>query len=131
MFGIKRLTRNDHSWLESGSRSHQSGINLPLGQFERIFPEISGSEGSPRLAFEVHWYRTGGDRFATTSNDVVWYASKRELRLLHVGQDAFAPIADTGNLLVIVRNNDVLEIYVLPAGSEKVLEIMGLGQWLP
>lgn len=96
-----------------------------------MFPEIFGSEGSPRLTFEVHWHRTSGDKFAKTNNEVVWYASKRELRLLQVGQEAFAPIAKTGNLLVIARNNHVLEIYVLPAGSEKVLEIMDLGQWLP
>tara|TARA_B100000029_G_scaffold312342_1_gene304834 strand:- start:397 stop:792 length:396 start_codon:yes stop_codon:yes gene_type:complete len=131
MFGIKRLTKNDHSWLESDSTSHQAGVNLPLGQFEDMFPEIVGFEDNPRIAFKIHWHHTSGDLYASTSNEVVWYQSKRELRLLHVGQEAFGPIADTGNLLVIVRNENILEIFVMPAGSEKVLAIMGLEHRIP
>ena len=129
--GIKRLTKNDLSWLEPGSKSHQSGINLPLRQFEQMFPEISRAEGSPRLTFQVFWNDKSGDRFAVTVNDVVWYSSKNELRLLHVGKVSLSSIASAGDLIAIERTNRSLEVHVLPSGSERVLEIIGYDEALP
>ena len=114
LVGIKRLTKNDLSWLESGSRSHQSGINLPLRRFEQMFPEISRAEGSPRLTFQVYWNDKSGDRFAATVNDVVWYSSKNELRLLHVSGVGLSNVAGIGDLLEINRKKRSLEATVQP-----------------
>lgn len=114
LVGIKRLTKNDLSWLETGSRSHQSGINLPLRQFEQMFPEISRAEGSRRLTFQVFWNDKTGERFAATVNDVVWYSSKNELRLLHVAKVGLSNIAGVGDMLEIERKNRSLEATVLP-----------------
>jgi hypothetical protein len=131
IFGIKRLTENDVSWLEPGSKSHQAGINLPLRQFKVMFPEIVNCEGSPRLNLQINWHGRKGGLFANTKNDVVWYNSKRELRILHVTKEGFPPLARAGDLLVISRNQKFLEIYILPIGTEKVLKVMGLGELLP
>ena len=43
-YGSKRFTKNDLSWLLPDSKSHQSGINLPLSDFEKLFPEITRME---------------------------------------------------------------------------------------
>ena len=131
LVGIKRLTKNDLSWLESGSRSHQSGINLPLRRFEQMFPEISRAEGSPRLTFQVYWNDKSGDRFAATVNDVVWYSSKNELRLLHVGNVGLSHFADVGDLIAIRRKNRTLEIRLLPSESESIFEFIGYDEALP
>ena len=131
LVGIKRLTKHDLSWLEPGSSSHQSGINLPLRQFEKMFPEISRAEGSPRLTFQVFWNNKSGDRFAATVNDVVWYSSKNELRLLHVGKVSLPGIASAGDLIAIKRMDRSLEVHVLPSGTERILEIIGYGEALP
>ena len=114
LVGTKRLTKNDLSWLEPGSKSHQSGINLPLHQFERMFPEISRREGSPRITFQVSWFDKSGEIFAATENDVVWYSSKNELRLLHVSGVGLSNVAGIGDLLEINREKRSLEATVQP-----------------
>tara|TARA_Y100001970_G_C13809380_1_gene639213 strand:- start:283 stop:690 length:408 start_codon:yes stop_codon:yes gene_type:complete len=130
LVGLKKLTKNDLSWLEPGSKSHQAGINLPLRQFRDLFPGISDREGSPRVGLDVRWHDEDGDVFAYTRNDVVWYSSKRELRLLHVGREGLFHMAEIGDLMVIERVEQRLEVHVLPGKLEGELDIIGIGRWI-
>ena len=110
MTGIKRLTKNDLSWLESGSKSHQAGINLPLRQFEQMFPEICRRRGSPRLKFKISWFDKSGDLFATSENEVVWYSSKNELRLLQLASAGLHGVVSVGDIFEIHRSCRSLRI---------------------
>jgi hypothetical protein len=121
--GIKKLTQNDHSWLDPKSRSHQSGINLPLKQFSSLFPEIYGAEGSPRVRLYVKWFDITGKLLASTDNEVVWYNTKRELRLLGIDRGVFSKIASTGSLVAIYRRNSKAEIRPVPESMEPILEM--------
>ena len=121
--GIKRLTKNDHSWLKPSSKSHQAGMNLPLGQFSEMFPEIVGAEGSPRVELIVSWYDSEGTRIGVTDNEVVWYNSKRELRLLKIRKETFSELARTGSLIAIHRKNEKLQIRAIPKSLEPILSM--------
>ena len=112
MTGTKRLTKNDLSWLESGSKSHQAGINLPLRQFELMFPEICRRHGSPRLKFKISWFDKSGDLFATSENEVVWYSSKNELRLLQLASVGLHGVVSVGDIFEIHRSGRTLRILV-------------------
>ena len=112
-YGSKRFTKNDLSWLLPDSKSHQSGINLPLSEFEKLFPEITRMEGSPRLAFQVSWFDKVGEEFAKTENDVVWYNSKSELRILQIRSVGLTERADVGDILRIIRNGRFLRAEIL------------------
>tara|TARA_Y100000994_G_C15356452_1_gene302931 strand:- start:64 stop:429 length:366 start_codon:yes stop_codon:yes gene_type:complete len=112
LIGEKILTKNDLSWLSPNSKSHQSGINLPLRQFSDFFPEIFGLEGSPRMSFEIQWTTDDNEVFSYTENDVVWYSSKRELRLLHIGTEGLYHMAKIGDSLMIEREGLQLRIRV-------------------
>jgi len=124
--GIKRLTRNDYSWLEPGSRSHQAGINLPLKQFADVFPDLVGSTGSPRILFSAKWFSVDGRIISSCSHEVVWYESKRELRLLHLEKDIFRMVAKTGAMLAISRSEYELEIRAVPDSAEPILGLFNL-----
>tara|TARA_B100001175_G_C19072384_1_gene431929 strand:- start:114 stop:482 length:369 start_codon:yes stop_codon:yes gene_type:complete len=111
--GSKRFTKNDLSWLLPNSKSHQSGINLPLAEFESLFPEIVRMEGAPRLAFRVSWFDKDGEEFAQTENDVVWYNSKNELRILQIRSVGLTERAGVGDILRISRNGRFLRAWIL------------------
>ena len=108
--GTKRFTKNDLSWLESGSKSHQAGINLPLRQFELMFPEIYRRQGSPRLKLKTSWFDKSGELFATSENEVVWYSSKSELRLLQLANVGLYGVVSVGDILEIDRSGRTLRI---------------------
>jgi len=124
--GIKRLTRNDYSWLEPGSKSHQAGINLPLKQFADVFPDLVGSTGSPRIFFTAKWFSADGRAISPCNHEVVWYESKRELRLLHLEKDVFGMVARTGAMLAIGRSGNELEIRVVPDSAEPILRLFNV-----
>ena len=124
--GIKRLTRNDHAWLEPESKSHQAGINLPLKQFADVFPDLVGSTGSPRIYVSAKWFSADGRAISSCNHEVVWYESKRELRLLHLEKDVFGMVARTGAMLAISRSGSELEVRAVPESAEPILGLFNL-----
>lgn len=124
--GIKRLTRNDYSWLEPEAKSHQAGINLPLKQFADMFPDLVGSIGSPRIFFTAKWFSADGRAISSCNHEVVWYESKRELRLLHLEKDVFGMVARTGAMLAISRSGRELEVRAVPESAEPILGLFNL-----
>lgn len=112
--GVKTLTKNDVSWLAAGSESHQDAINLPVTDFDEMFSDVR-SEEPHRFTFEVHWHYFDGSEIEQTPCDVVWYESKKELRIAikKASADVYSPLAREGTILVIKRRGDKLEIYAI------------------
>lgn len=124
--GLKRLTRNDVSWLESGSKSHQCAINLPHGGFAEMFGDILDAVGDkPRKVFDTHWYRQSGHEIASAECEVAFYRSKSEFRLMHIPRSKTRPVLKEGHLLAIRRSREELHITPLPVNGEHLVRELG------
>ena len=128
--GIKRLTKNDVSWFHPQSKSHQSGINLPLKAFKHMFTELIArreEERPPRERFIVSWYSERGETICDSECEVVYYHSKNELRLLHIPKQNIAQFIERDVHLLIRRGIDVrLNITCLPPSVEHLLRELGM-----
>jgi len=124
---LKRLTRNDVSWIEPRSNSHQSGINLPIKSFAEMFSDvISGKENVPRKKFTSHWYFADGSQANETEIEIAFYKSKSELRILKVPKKNTRNILREKNLLLIRRDEKFLHITHLIPNSEHLIKELGL-----
>ena len=127
--GIKRLTTNDVSWFHPQSKSHQSGINLPLKAFKHMFTELisrQDEERPPRQKFIVAWYDREGEIICDSESEVVYYPSKNELRLLHIPKQSVGQFVEDGVHLLIRRGVDAqLTITCLPSSAEHLLRELG------
>ena len=73
MLAIKRLTTNDISWFSPKSKSHQSGINLPLKSFKEMFEDVynDASSDAPRLDITANWFASDGTLIDTSKSQVI------------------------------------------------------------
>jgi hypothetical protein len=128
--GVKRLTTNDVSWFHPQSKSHQSGVNLPLKSFKDMFAELilrRNEERPPREQFVVAWYSEEGELICDSECDVVYYPSKNELRLLHIPKQKVAQFIEDGVHLLIRRDVDAhLTVTCLPSSAEHLLSELGM-----
>ena len=124
---IKRLTKNDVSWIEPNSTSHQSGINLPMKTFSAMFePFFSFSNYIERFSFNVNWFRMDGSLAHNGPIDVVYYPSKNELRMVKIPVHSVISFLRQNLLLVITRKEVEISITPIPPGGEHLLEQLGL-----
>ena len=124
---LKRLTRNDVSWLEPNARSHQCAINLPIKSFGEMFQDIIRlGEGVHRVAVVAHWYRSDGTKLFHGTSNVAYYHSKREVRLLEVPrEDGLRGVLKEGHLLLFKRQGNSLHITHAPPGNEHLVTQLG------
>ena len=115
---LKRLTRNDISWLEPGAKSHQCAINLPTKSFTMMFQDLLKQEGTVlRREFMVHWYRCDGTKLLNRGSEVAYYHSKSELRLLNVPRDEVPSILKLNHILLFRREGGNLHVTNLGIGG--------------
>ena len=121
---LKRLTRNDVSWLEPKAKSHQCAINLPTGAFTEMFEDVQRQEGNtPRREFMVHWYMSDGTKLTNKGSEIVYYHSKSEFRLLNVPREKARDIMKENHLLFFRREGGNLHVTHLgPGGTHLVSE---------
>lgn len=123
---LKRLTRNDVSWLEPKAKSHQCAINLPTKSFTTMFQDILKQDGNIlREKFMVHWYLTNGTKLIHSEAEIVYYHSKSELRLLNVPRNNIQIILKEHHLLLFRREGRSLHITHLTPNSEHVVSELG------
>lgn len=123
---VKRLTRNDVSWIYPQSKSHQAGINLPLGSFKAMFLHLIKDleANAPRHDFEVKWFTRSGEFLADGASQVVRYHSKNELRLVNIPKSRLAQYLEEGHYLFIRRDSDRLHITIFDVDpSHLILEV--------
>ena len=121
---LKRLTRNDVSWLEPMAKSHQCAINLPTKAFTEMFEDVQRQEGNtPRREFMVHWYMSDGTKLTNKGSEVVYYHSKSEFRLLNVPRENVRGVLKVNHLLFFRREGGNLHVTHLgPSGTHLVSE---------
>ena len=104
MLAIKRLTTNDISWFSPKSKSHQSGINLPLKSFKEMFQDVynDASSNAPRLDITANWFASDGTLIDTSKSQVIKYHSKNELRLVTVPIQSVSHHVDLGATCLFV-----------------------------
>ena len=112
---VKKLTRNDVSWMSPNSKSHQAGINLPLKSFRTMFSYLieDESENAPREELVTKWFTEEGEIIAEKSCGVVRYHSKNELRLVNIPTRLLAQHLEEGLFLLIRKIESTLHITVL------------------
>ena len=123
---IKRLTRNDVSWISPQSKSHQAGINLPLRSFKTMFTQLIQyqDETAPRKTFEIKWFTADGIIIADNKSQVVRYHSKNELRLVNIPKNRLAQYLQEGHYLFIRRDSNLLHITIFDVDpSHLILEV--------
>jgi hypothetical protein len=126
---IKKLTRNDVSWISPGSKSHQAGINLPLRSFRSMFISLIQNEevNAPRQAFQTVWYTSHGELIVESLCQVVRYHSKNELRLVNIPKNNLAQHLEEEHYLFIRRDMDFLHISVLEFDPSHLMKELGTG----
>jgi hypothetical protein len=123
---IKRLTRNDVSWILPQSKSHQAGINLPLRSFKTMFTQLiqNKDETAPRKTFDIKWFSADGVLLAENKSQVVRYHSKNELRLVNIPKNRLAQYLQEPNYLFLRRDSNILHITIFDVDpSHLILEV--------
>ncbi len=124
---LKRLTKNDVSWLTPGSSSHQAGINLPKRAFIDLFEDISQiEENSPSKIFQASWFRQSGEEVWCGEIEIKFYNSKQEFRLINLPRSDNLAHLKVGHLLIFNRKQDAIRITPLSAGGEHLVRELGL-----
>ena len=124
---LKRLTKNDVSWLQPRAKSHQCAINLPRKSFNAMFEDMLEKEGKIlRDKLIVHWYQTDGTKLSFSESEVVYYHSKAEFRLLQIPRNNLEDILIESHLLLFRREGDNLHITHLGPNSEHLINELGL-----
>jgi len=135
VISLKRLTKNDVSWIKPKSSSHQAGINLPKGGFSEMFSDIiAKEEENPRLSFNTFWYRQCGTLVTEKECEVIWYQKKKEFRLVHIPASKLTGIMKIYHLIIIRREEKQLHITPLSKDGEHLVNELGrsdLVQTLP
>ena len=123
---LKRLTRNDVSWLEPKAKSHQCAIHLPTKAFTEMFEDIQRQGGKvPRRGFMVHWYLSDGTKLTNKGSEIVYYHSKSEFRLLNVPRENVRDILKVNHLLFFRREGGNLHVTHLAPGSTHLVSEFG------
>lgn len=123
---IKRLTRNDVSWLQPKAKSHQCAINLPTKSFSEMFKDVISKEGNIlREQYMVHWYQTDGTKIIHSPSEVAYYHSKSELRLLQIPREKMDEILKEKHLLIFRREGRSIHITHLEANCEHLISELG------
>jgi len=132
-YGLKRLTMNDVSWFKPNSKSHQSGINLPLKAFKNMFLDLieqHDQEIPPRQSYETLWYNQQGEILTESTSEVIYYMSKNELRLVHIPKQSLSQFIENGMYLLIANEMDQkLSITCMDSSEGHLLHKLGFG-WL-
>ena len=128
MLAIKRLTNNDVSWFSPRSKSHQSGINLPLKSFKEMFRETyeNKTENAPRIQLSINWYLPNGTLIEESLSEIVMYHSKNELRLVGVPKNSIHNYVEVNSYLLFNRTLSGIEITILADGFEHLFKQVGL-----
>ena len=123
---VKRLTRNDVSWLKSGAKSHQCAINLPMKGFRRMFESFIkfGDEIHRRTILSI-WFNQSGIVLSKVECVITYYPSKNEIRLLRVPRNDTGELLKEGNLLVIRKYEGQLRVTLIPEGCEHLINELG------
>lgn len=123
---LKRLTRNDVSWLQPKAKSHQCAINLPTKSFNPMFQDLLNQEGNVlRDKFMVHWYQTDGTKLTHSESEIAYYHSKAELRLLQVPRTNMEDVLKELHLLLFRREGRSLHITHLEPNCEHLVSELG------
>ena len=123
---LKRLTKNDVSWLQPKAKSHQCAINLPRKSFNSMFQDLLEKEGEIlRDKFIIHWYQTDGRKLSHSESEVVYYHSKAEFRLLQVPRINLEKTLIQSHILLFRREGKNLHITHLGPNSEHLISELG------
>jgi hypothetical protein len=120
------------SWFSPRSKSHQSGINLPLKSFKQMFSEIYENKlvNAPRIKLSICWHLPNGLIVEESSSEVIMYHSKNELRLVGIPKNSIHHYIDVDSYLLFNRNNSNITITILADGFEHLFQQLGLGNLL-
>jgi len=127
MLAIKRLTTNDISWFSPKSKSHQSGINLPLKSFKEMFQDVynDASSNAPRLDITANWFASDGTLIDTSKSQVIKYHSKNELRLVTVPIQSVSHYVDLGSHMLVRRSGSTIDITIFSEDCEHLIQQLG------
>ncbi|MGB2335590.1 MAG: hypothetical protein ACPH87_08030 [Candidatus Poseidoniaceae archaeon] len=127
MLAIKRLTTNDISWFSPKSKSHQSGINLPLKSFKEMFQDVynDASSNAPRLDITANWFASDGTLIDTSKSQVIKYHSKNELRLVTVPIQSVSHYVDLGSHMLVRRSGSTIDITIFSEDCEHLIRQLG------
>lgn len=127
MLAIKRLTTNDISWFSPKSKSHQSGINLPLKSFKEMFQDVynDASSNAPRLDITANWFASDGTLIDTSNSQVIKYHSKNELRLVIVPIQSVSHYVDLGSHMLVRRSGSTIDITIFSEDCEHLIRQLG------
>jgi hypothetical protein len=127
MLAIKRLTTNDISWFSPKSKSHQSGINLPLKSFKEMFEDVynDASSNAPRLDITANWFASDGTLIDTSKSQVIKYHSKNELRLVTVPIQSVSHYVDLGSHMLVRRSGSTIDITIFSEDCEHLIRQLG------
>lgn len=127
MLAIKRLTTNDISWFSPKSKSHQSGINLPLKSFKEMFQDVynDASSNAPRLDITANWFASDGTLIDTSKSQVIKYHSKNELRLVTVPIQSVSYYVDLGSHMLVRRSGSTIDITIFSEDCEHLIRQLG------
>lgn len=127
MLAIKRLTTNDISWFSPKSKSHQSGINLPLKSFKEMFQDVynDASSNAPRLDITANWFASDGTLIDTSNSQVIKYHSKNELRLVTVPIQSVSHYVDLGSHMLVRRSGSTIDITIFSEDCEHLIRQLG------
>ena len=127
MLAIKRLTTNDISWFSPKSKSHQSGINLPLKSFKEMFQDVynDASSNAPRLDITANWFASDGTLIDTSKSQVIKYHSKNELRLVTIPIQSVSHYVDLGSHMLVRRSGSTIDITIFSEDCEHLIRQLG------
>ena len=128
MIAIKRLTENDISWFNPRSKSHQSGINLPLKSLKQMFTSLyeNKSENAPREGMLVSWHLSNGGKIVQSDCEIIMYHSKNELRMVGIPKKSLGSFIETDTHLLFTRDDSHLNVTILSSGFEFLFSQLGL-----
>lgn len=127
MLAIKRLTTNDISWFSPKSKSHQSGINLPLKSFKEMFQDVynDASSNAPRLDITANWFASDGTLIDTSKSQIIKYHSKNELRLVTIPIQSVSHYVDLGSHMLVRRSGSTIDITIFSEDCEHLIRQLG------
>ena len=132
MLGLKRLTKNDVSWFKPNSKSHQSGINLPLKSFKEMFIDVfeDNTQEAPRVKLSINWFLPSGELLEKSISEVIMYHSKKELRLVGIPRNCLSAHIEINSHLLFNRNEVSLDITILSDDFQHMFNQLDLGSLL-
>jgi len=127
VLSIKKLTKNDCSFKDPTSRSHQMGINLPIKSFKPMFVNliIDFSEKVINRNYSIKWYDYTGGVIQESIHCIKYYHSKNELRLVDMSHPEIKERFEINSLLIFQKRESNIEVTILPPDSEHLVSLFG------